>query len=109
LQTVADYINSVAPPVIFTVRTPELKPVNPAIALGDDDSDSNRSTVTERLKIYLQSVGKPLGEITAGEIKWAIVDGVVITNPAVKINGSETGIMKTTMLEYPVLGAVTWE
>ncbi|GHV20775.1 Mu-like prophage FluMu protein gp47 [Spirochaetia bacterium] len=112
LLTVRDYINSVAPPVIFTVRTPVLKPLNPAIALGGDDSESNRDIVTGRLKIYLQMVGKPLGAIAAGEVRAAIVndfDDIVITNLTVKINGSVTGIMQTTVLEYPVPGTITWE
>jgi hypothetical protein len=109
LQAVTDYINSVAPPITFTVRSPSLVPMNPTVALGDDDTDSNRGIVSERMKIYLQSVGKPLTQITAGEMRWAIIDGVVIKNPQVKINGSTTGIMETTMLEYPILGVTTWE
>jgi hypothetical protein len=53
-------INAVAPPLIFTVRTPELVPINPVISLlPAEDTLSNREIVTGRLKVYLRAVAAP--------------------------------------------------
>jgi hypothetical protein len=38
----------------------------------------------------------------------AIIDGIAITSATVKINGDTQAVFTTTILEYPVLGAITW-
>jgi uncharacterized phage protein gp47/JayE len=109
LAVVRDYISMVSPPVIFDVRTPSLVAVNPEIRLpAHKDTQGNRELAEQRLKAWLQQVAKPGIEVTAGSIRSAIIDGVIITDAVVNLNGNITGIIKTTILEYPVLGAITW-
>ena len=110
LAVVTDYISSVAPPVIFTVRTPDLIPINPTIALlPTEDTLSNRGIVENRLKTYLQATAAPGINYTAGILREAIIDGVTISTATVKISGSTTGIIATTILQYPIAGTITWE
>jgi uncharacterized phage protein gp47/JayE len=109
LSAVREHISMVSPPVIFDVRTPSLVAVNPAIKLpAHKDTQGNRELAEKRLKAWLQQTAKPGIEVTAGLIRSAIIDGVIITDAVVKLNGEITGILKTTVLEYPVLGAITW-
>jgi len=39
----------------------------------------------------------------------AVIDGVTITNTTIKLGGSTTGIITTTILEYPCIGEIQWE
>jgi len=110
LEVVRDYIGNVAPPVLFTVRTPELIPLNPVISLlPTEDNLTNRDTVSNRLKTYLQATAAPGMQYTAGNLRDAIIDGIQISGGTVLIGGSTTGYIETTILELPVLGALTWE
>lgn len=110
LEIVSEYITQVAPPILFTVRTPELISMNPVISLlPEEDSLENRGIVSNRLLTYLQATSTPGGSYTAGQLRDAIIDGVIISSAAVKINGSTTGEIKTTILQYPVLGELSWE
>lgn len=106
LDAVADYISSVAPPIIFTVKTPELIALNPSIALLDDeDTVANRTSVKSLLQQYLEVVAKPGCTITAGGLRDAFVDGTTITDATVNMVG---GNKVCTVLQYPVLGDITW-
>jgi uncharacterized phage protein gp47/JayE len=110
VSRVAEYISAVAPPVLFTVRTPELLPLDPAIALLQaEDTLSNRDLAVNRLKTYLEATAAPGARYTAGMLREAIIDGVIISGAAVKLNGSMTGDTTTTILQLPVLGDVSWE
>jgi uncharacterized phage protein gp47/JayE len=110
LEDVASYISTTAPPVLFTVRTPEIIDLNPSVSLLDtEDTQPNRDSALSRMQAYLQLVAKPGAQITAGALKTAIIDGVAITDATVKLGGSEIGIMPTTILQYPYIGEVTWE
>ncbi|MDR1353660.1 MAG: baseplate J/gp47 family protein [Treponema sp.] len=110
LALITSYISEVAPPVLFTVRTPALIPLEPAIALlPAENTTSNRTAVTGRLKQYLQTAAAPGMACTAGMLREVIIDGVTISDAAVKLNGSESGQVTTTILELPVLGDITWE
>jgi len=110
LETVFNYISTVSPPVIFDVRTPSLIPINPEIKLKPfENTQQNIELVEMRLKVYLQQIAKPGIQITSGMLKTAIVDGVTITDAVIKLAGNITGIIKTTILEYPVLGVIAWE
>jgi uncharacterized phage protein gp47/JayE len=110
LGEVTDYLNSVAPPVIFTVRTPKIVNLNPSVALlAAEDTQDNRDAATRSMQAYLQLAASPGTQITAGALRSALVDGVAITDAEVKLNGDADGIVKTTILQYPYLGAVTWE
>jgi len=109
LSTVREYISMVSPPVIFDVRTPSLVAVNPEIKLPVlKDTQGTRELAEQSLKVWLQQAAKPGMEVTAGSIRSAIIDGVIITDATVKLNGSTVGIIPTTILEYPVLGTITW-
>jgi hypothetical protein len=110
LGLVRDYISTVAPPVLFTVRTPGLIPLNPVIALlPAEDTLANRETVSGRLKTYLESAAAPGIRYTAGMLRDAIIDGVTISGAVVKLSGSTTGEVTATILQLPVLGDISWE
>jgi uncharacterized phage protein gp47/JayE len=110
LDTVRDYISMAAPPVLFTVRTPDLLPLNPAITLlPAEDTLTNREAVSGRLKAYLQATSLPGKTYTAGMLREAVIDGVTVSGGTVTLNGSGTGAVPATILQLPVLGTETWE
>jgi hypothetical protein len=110
LLSVTAHLNEVAPPVAFTVRTPEIIRLNPAAALlPQEDTQSNRELVESRMKAYLQTAAKPGTQITAGALRNAVIDGVAVTDAAVKIGGGVTGIVPVTVMQYPYIGEVAWE
>ena len=110
LEEVTRYINEVAPPIIFTVRTPEIISLNPVVSLlPHEDSQENRETAVSRLKAFLQLLAMPGVQVTAGALREAVIDGVMITGAAVKLNGDAMGIVSTTILQYPSIGEVSWE
>ena len=109
LNAVRDYISAVSPPVVFEVRTPVFISIDPEInLLPHEDSQENREMAEKRLKIYLQYTAKPGICITSGALRESIIDGINITNVIVKISGDITGNLQTTILQYPVLGKITW-
>jgi len=109
LAAVREHISKVSPPVIFDVRTPNIVAVNPVIKLSAlEDTQKNRGLAEKRLKDYLQQTAKPGIKMTAGSFRSAIIDGIVISDAVVKLDGETTGIFSTTILEYPILGAITW-
>jgi uncharacterized phage protein gp47/JayE len=110
LEEVWNYIDALAPPVQFTVRTPELVPLNPVISLlPSEDTLANREIVSGRLKTYLQATAAPGMQYTAGSLRDAVVDGVQISGGTVSIGGSTEGALVTTILKLPVLGNLTWQ
>jgi hypothetical protein len=110
LALVADYISTVAPPILFTVRTPELVPLNPVLhLLPAEDTVTNRGVVSGRLQVYLQATSLPGKTYTAGMLREAMIDGVVISGGTVALNGSTSGTVTTTILQLPVLGEATWD
>jgi len=109
LPAVRDYISAVSPPIVFEVRTPALVSINPELKLlPQEDSQENRDLAATRLKTYLQYTAKPGIYLTSGALRESIIDGVKITNITVKISGDIAGSLQTTILEYPVLGEITW-
>jgi uncharacterized phage protein gp47/JayE len=110
LALITDYISEVAPPVLFTVRTPALMPLSPAVRLlPAENTTSNRAIVTGRLKNYLQTASSPGMTCTAGMLREAVIDGVAISDAVVKLNGSESGYTAATILELPVSGDISWD
>jgi uncharacterized phage protein gp47/JayE len=110
LAEVRNYINNIAPPVLFAVRTPNIICINPLLSLPpQEDSQANRDLTVNRIKTYMQLVARPGAQITAGALRLAIIDGVTITDITVKLEGSTVGISTTTILEYPYIGEVTWD
>jgi uncharacterized phage protein gp47/JayE len=110
LSEVRNYISQVAPPVLFEVRTPKIISVNPSISLpSQEDSQANRELAEARMKAWMQLATKPGVQITAGALRMAVIDGVTITDAAVKLSGDTVGIISTTILEYPYIGEILWE
>lgn len=110
LQEVRNYISSAAPPVLFEVRTPVIKAINPAASLPpQEDSQANRELAETRMKAYMQMTARPGAQVTAGALRLAVIDGVTITDATVALGGSTVGIATTTILEYPYIGDITWE
>jgi len=107
LSVVTAYIDSVAPPVMYTVRTPDLKPVSMTVTLLASESTSeNQGIVRNRINGYLNASARPGVRYTEGSFRDAIVDGVKISFAQVKFDGNATGEFLTTILEYPVLKEV---
>ena len=110
LAEVRNYINDVAPPVLFEVRTPNIILVNPVASLPvQEDTQNNRELAASRIRSYMQVVAKPGVQITAGALRLAVIDGVTITDITVKLGGSTVGNVTTTILEYPAFGGIIWE
>jgi hypothetical protein len=99
-----------APPVLFEVRTPVIKPLNPVVSLPPpEDSQANRELAERRMKTYMQAAAKPGATVTAGALRLAVIDGVMITASTVRLGGSTVGVAVTTILEYPYIGEIIWE
>jgi uncharacterized phage protein gp47/JayE len=110
LAEIQNYITTVAPPVLFEVRTPSIKLINPAASLPiNEDTQNNRELAESRIRSYMQVVAKPGVQITAGALRLAVIDGVTITDITVKLGGSTIGNVTTTILEYPYIEGIIWE
>jgi len=110
LLDITDYINQNAPPLAFTVRTPQIITLNPVVSLlTQEDSQENRDLAENRMRKYLQLTAKPGFLTTAGTLRDSIIDGIIISDATVKLDGSPNGTMPTTILQYPYLGVVSWE
>jgi hypothetical protein len=106
LEVVVDYLSSVAPPVPFLVKTPEIVPLDPTIALPpEEDTALAREHIESRLKQYLEVKAKPVLTITEGELEAIVIDGVEITSADVTLDG---GLKYFSALQYPVLGDIAW-
>ena len=104
LSVVTAYIDSVAPPVMYTVRTPELKPIGMTVTLLASESTSeNQGIIRNRINGYLNATARPGVRYTEGSFRDAIVDGVKISFAQVKFDNGASGEFLTTILEYPVL------
>jgi hypothetical protein len=106
LSIVSDYLFSVAPPTVFTVKTPVLVPLDPSVhLLPVEDTVSNRILVEHRMRTYLDLTAKPGRSYTPGMLRDAIVDGVIITDASISIG---LATRTTTALELFVLGVPSW-
>lgn len=106
LTVVDSYIKGKSVPVIYTVRTPELIPIEPTIELLDnEDTSENRATVLSRLKTYLNVRAAPGTSFTQETLQSVIVDGSTISSARLTLSN---GKVETTALQYPVMGNVTW-
>ena len=103
---VVQYIKKVAPPVLFEVRSPEFVPLNPTITLKpEEDTAANRATVETRIRNWMHVEVKPGKSITAGHIRGAFVDGVLITSGNVSLTANP---LNTTQVQIAVIGTITW-
>jgi len=110
LAEVRNYIRDAAPPVLFEVRTPSIIDVNPSVSLPlHEDTQANRELAENRIRTYTQKTAKPGGQITAGALRQAVIDGVAISDATVKLGGDILGSVTTTILEYPCIGEIIWE
>lgn len=106
ITEIKSYIEQYAPPVIFTVATPELVEVKPTIHLFEGENTvSNRNLALQRLKVYLNAKAEPGCTVTQAALQSAITDGVTISKAMLTLSGGE---VSTTVLQYPVLGEVSW-
>jgi hypothetical protein len=110
LHDITIFINKHAPPVLFTVRTPQIITLNPTVSLlPHEDSQSNRDIAEKRMRAFLQLTAKPGYHATSGSLRDSIVDGITISDAVVKLAGSSTGTLPTTILQYPYIGEILWE
>lgn len=106
LSVVSDYIFSVAPPIVYTVKTPDLVALDPAVhLLPAEDTVSNRTLAEHRLRTYLDLTAKPGITYTPGMLRDAVVDGVILTDASISIGGATR---TSTVLQLFTLGALSW-
>lgn len=106
ISTVTNYIDKKSPPIIFTVRTPELIPLNPKIQLlPNEDTIENRATVLSRIQVYMNARAEPGSTFTQAQLQSVIIDGEIISSATLTLDGGE---IATTVLQYPVVGEITW-
>lgn len=106
LDVVSDYILSMAPPIVYMVKTPELVSLNPEVhLLTAEDTVANRALALYRMQTYLDLTVEPGCSMTPGKLRDAIVDGVTLTDATVSIGAST---ISSTVLQYLVLGTPTW-
>lgn len=107
LSVVSAYLDSVAPPVMYTVRTPDLKAIRMTVTLlASESTNENQGIVKNRINGYLNASARPGVRYTEGSFRDAIVDGVKISFAKVTFEDSASGEFLTTILEYPVLQEV---
>ena len=76
------------------------------IKLSDsEDTVSNRNLAVQRLKVYLNAKAEPGCTITQAVLQTVIVDGETISKAELTLPHGEVA---TTVLQYPVLGEVSW-
>jgi len=110
LDAVRERVRSLAPPVIFAVRSPAIVAVSPSASLpAAEDSLENRGLAEGRMLAWMQAEARPGARVTAGALRLAAIDGVEITDIDVRIGGAADGTVETSVLEYPWLGEVAWE
>ncbi len=104
LELVKSYIETVAPPALFTVKTPEILFINPTVTLlPTEDTLANRELAENRMKTYLSIKIEPGITVTAAQIRDSIVDGLILTDATVVI---ERG--SSTKLQILDTGVITW-
>ena len=109
LRDATDYINRRAPPSAFTARTPQIITLNPPAALQPHEGGRpNRYLAANRMRGYLQTAAKPGFITAAGMLRDSIIDGITISDAAVKLNGSPNGTIPAAVLQYPYLGGGYW-
>lgn len=109
IKEVTQYINAQAPPVLFEVRTPEIKKFGMKIHIIEDDStEEKHELIKQRLRIYLDAYAYPGCSFTEAILETAFVDGIDISVGKVVLDG---GIISTTVLEYPFFdeALLEWE
>jgi uncharacterized phage protein gp47/JayE len=106
LDSVTEYIDSLAPPVPFKVRTPELISINPTVTLlSTEDTTTNRAIVKACLQAYLQTYAKPGWSVVPETLRASFVDGSTITGGSIALPSNPFTV---TSLQYPILGDITW-
>lgn len=109
LKMVSDYIAEIAPPVVFTVQSPEIISLHPVVTLRqEEDTRVNRDLAVSRMTAYVQRAAKPGAEITAGALRQAVIDGVAVSDAEVTLNRSNTGTVSASILQYPYIDEVIW-
>lgn len=108
IDTVTKYIESVAPPIIFTVRTANVIEICPTISLkAEEDSTTNRTLVKQMLENYFESKARPDITIAQATLQAVITDGINITEAALMLPEEKKEI-KINSLEFPALGEIAW-
>lgn len=106
VQRVQEYIESVAPPIIFTVKAADLVYINLTIdLLQKEDTMVNRKRCENILTQYFLEKAKPNMDINSSVLRDLIVDAISITYAKVTI---EDGDKYINQLQFPVLGSILW-
>lgn len=106
LEAVWAYVMQYAPPIQITIRTPELILIEPSIGLqAQENTIENRNLVKNRLQVFLSARAEPGVSFTQGLLQSIIIDGVTISSATLVL---PVGKIETTVLQYPILGNITW-
>lgn len=107
IQKIQEYIESQAPPVIFTVKSADLIEINFAIGLPNlnENTVKNRNEIESSIKSYFNSKAQPDMHIKGATYRDVIVNGDTITEAELSIVGGDKYI---TQLQFPVFGGIEW-
>lgn len=106
IKHIQNYIEKVAPPVIFTVKSAEIIEINISVdLLPEEDTISNRNKIKETFNLYFEERACPDMHIAAQTFRDLIVDATSLTDATITIEGGDKYI---TQLQFPVLGVITW-
>lgn len=103
---VQEYIENLAPPVIFTVMAAEIIKINFTVDLLDkEDTVANRNRIKDAYDSYFKEYAKPDLHLDAQTFRDLVVDAQTITDATVTIEGGDKYI---TQIQFPVLGEIKW-
>ena len=106
INSIQNYIEKLAPPIIFTVKSAEIIKINVSVKLLEaDDTISNRNKIKETFASYLEEYGQPDMNIKGQTFRDLIVDATTMSDATVSVDGGDKYI---TQLQFPVLGDITW-
>lgn len=103
---VQEYIEKLAPPVIFTVMAAEIIKINFTVDLLDnEDTLANRNRIKDAFVSYFNEYAKPDLSLTSQMFRDLVVDAQTLTDATVSIEGGDKYI---TQIQFPVMGDITW-
>jgi len=110
INIISAYIKEIAPPVMFLVNTPAIIMLNPKVLLpAGADTNANRELARSKLTACVQRLAAPDTAIYARELTTALQDSVALAGTAVLLGDAENGCITATKLQYPYIGAISWE
>ena len=90
IKHIQNYIEKVATPVIFTVKSAEIIEINISVdLLPEEDTISNRNKIKKTFNLYFEERACPDMNITAQTFRDLIVDATSLTDATITIEGGD--------------------